>query len=842
MKFLAWIGGVLATVVVAVYVVAFTPIGNSIVGPIVEEKIKEQTLLDSKLSTFSLTMSEFSIVLEINTNNIIYVNGTYSIFSKAFNVLYRANLNELETLEVLTNVALKGSVKTQGTVKGDMAFIEIDGTSDLASSDTSYHVELTEFNPTSIVAKVQKLKLDELLNIAAQKSYASADVNLDVNFRSIKSKALDGDILLRTQDGRINSKVMKNDFNITIPSRTDFAMNMDAKLKDETIEYTYNLMSNLFKITSSGNVIPTPLKTDVVYELDIKELALLKPITGADLRGALRLKGDAKGTKEKLVLNGESDIASSDTSYHVELTEFNPTSIIAEVKHLSLGSLLKMTNNKAYASADVDLNVNFKNIKPHALDGDISLSTKGAKLNTKVLKKDFAITIPRTNFAMNLDAKLKGDDVDYTYKLISNLFKIASSGKVIPTPLKTDIKYALDIKELALLKPVTGADVRGSFRLNGSVKGTKAKLVVDGKSDVASSDTRFEAILKDFSPASVKASMKNLKLAKVLYMLKQPHYADGIFSLDVNIPDARSGKLNGKVISSLKKGLVDAKYMTKAYKFKTPMPQTAFQMTTTTTLNGDIIDSKVDLDSTLANFDIKRARVDLKNSTIVSDYIARVEKLDSLYFATEQHMKGGITVNGELNKAKDLDLTILSNVAGGKIDAKLHNDDFHADILGVQTLDALHMLIYPEIFKASLDAKLDYNLASKKGKFKGHLIDGKFTKNQMFTLIKQYAKVDMYVEKFKGDVNADINKEKIVASMDLKSNTSSIKTKNTKLNTKTKMIDSRIDVVANNNPVSVILKGKTSSPKVSLDVEDLIKKEAGKAIEKEVGKLLKGFF
>lgn len=48
-------------------------------------------------------------------------------------------------------------------------------------------------------------------------------------------------------------------------------------------------MSNLFKITSSGNVIPTPLKTDLKYAVDIKELALLKPVTGADLRGALRL-------------------------------------------------------------------------------------------------------------------------------------------------------------------------------------------------------------------------------------------------------------------------------------------------------------------------------------------------------------------------------------------------------------------------------------------------------------------------------------------------------------------------------------------------------------------------
>lgn len=665
MKYLMWIGGLLATLVIAVYVIAFTSLGNGIVKPIIETKIKEQTKLESKLNTFALSMSELEIVLELNQNNVITIKGEYSLFAQSFDVSYDVKLDELSTLKSLSGVELKRSFHTNGKVKGDMAFIEVDGVSDVASGDTLYHVELTEFNPTSIIAKVKGLKLQELLDIGAQKPYASADINLDINF---------------------------------------------------------------------------------------------------------------------------------------------------------------------------------KNIKAHALDGNIALKTQGAKINTQVMKNDFNITIPNTDFTMNLDAKLKGDDVDYTYNLASNLFKITSSGKVIPTPLKTDIKYALNIKELALLKPVTGADVRGAFRLSGNVKGTKAKLVVDGKSDVASSDTKFEAILKEFAPASINASMKNLKLANVLYMLKQPHYADGIFSLNVDIPDARSGKLNGKVVTSIKKGLLDAKYMTKTYEFKTPMPQTAFEMSTHTTLKGDIVDSKIDLDSTLATFNIKQARVNLKNNTILSDYKVSVPNLNKLYFATQQHMKGSLVAHGEFKKAKDLDLSILSNVAGGKIDAKLHNDDFHADILSIQTLDALHMLIYPEIFKASLNAKLDYNLAQKKGKFDGQLVNGKFTKNQMFALIKQYAKIDLYVETFKGDIHANINKENILASMSLKSNTSSIKTKNTKLNTKTKIIDSKIDVIANKNPISVTLKGKTSSPKVSVDVEELIKKEAGKAIQKEVGKLLKGFF
>ncbi len=665
MKYLAWLSGIIVFMVALVYVFAFTSIGNSIVKPIIEENIIEQTKLESKLSTFSLDMSSFAIVLEVDKNNIIYINGNYSLFSQAFDVAYRINMDKLESLKLLTNAPIQGVFHTDGTAKGNLAFIKIDGKSDVAKGNTSYHVELTDLHPTSIIAKVKELDLASLLYLGGQKAYANAGINLDVNF---------------------------------------------------------------------------------------------------------------------------------------------------------------------------------KNITPHALDGNILLQTYKGKLDTKLMQKEFAINIPRTDFSMKLDATLKGDDVDYTYILSSNLAKIATSGNIIPTPLKTDIKYSVDIQELAVLKPMTGADVRGSFKLNGNVKGTKEELTVDGKSDVAYSDTSFKATLKDFTPQKVKLNVKNLQLARVLYMLKQPSYATGTLALDVDISDAKSGKLKGEVVSKIKDGLLNSSYMTKAYEFTTPMPYTAFKLTTLTKLNGDLVDTKVNLDSSLANLNIKQARFNIKEGSLISDYLAKIPNLDKLFFATERHMKGSIAVNGELKKAKDLDLTIHSKVAGGNIDAKLHNDDFHADIKSVRTLDALHMLIYPEIFNASLDARLDYNLLAKKGKMLGKLVNGKFTQNKALSLIKQYAGVDLYVETFKGEVSADITQENILASLDLKSNTSAIKTKNTKLNSKTKQIDSTITIVANKTPVTVTLKGNTSSPKVGVDLEKLMKSKAGDAIKKEATKFLKGLF
>ena len=665
MKILSWFLGFIVLVVVGVYVLAFTSVGNSILQPTIEQKIKELTKLDSKLSVFSLSMSEFEILLEIDSFNSIHAKGNYSLFAQSFDVAYGVNLEKLQTLKPLTNAPLKGVFKTDGKAVGDMAFMKIDGKSDVASSETTYHVELTELNPTSIIAKIKDANLVELLELGGQKPYAKAKMDVDVNF---------------------------------------------------------------------------------------------------------------------------------------------------------------------------------KNITPHALDGDITLVTKNGKLNTPLMNKDFELSIPKTDFTMNLNAKLKGDDVDYTYALKSNLAKITSSGKVIPQPLKTDIKYSVDVEELAVLKPITGADVRGAFRLHGTVKGTKESMIVDGKSDFASSDTIFSAKLKDFAPASLKASMKNLQLAKVLYMVKQPHYSDGIFSLDIDMSDLRTTKLKGSVVSNIKKGLLDSKYMTKAYEFKTHMPKTTYTLSTNTILNGDIADTKLNLKSSLANFDIKKASVNLKTSAIKSDYKATIPNLDKLYFVSERHLKGGLVATGELSKDENLDFTMHSNVVGGAVDVKLHNDDLHADLKSIQTLETLKMLIYPEIFKASLNGVLDYNLAKEKGQFKGDLVEGKFTKNQMLDLVKQYGRIDLYKQKFKGDVSADINKENIVASLDLKSNTSSIKTKNTKLNSKTKQIKSKIEIVANNHPLNVELSGDVNKPKVKIDANKLIEDEAKKEVGKQLNKLFRKLF
>ena len=665
MRYIAIILGFIVILLIGVYTLAFTSFGNTIVASLIESKIRQETKMKSKFTTFILNMSNFEIILELGPNNIVSVNGNYSLFSRSFDIAYRARLDQLSDLNHLRDTSFVGTFFTHGHIRGDRELMQIDGSSDIAKSETTYHLTLTQLHLTSILAKV---------------------------------------------------------------------------------------------------------------------------------------------------------------------------------KHMELFSLLQMAGQKPYANGTVDMDIDFKNIMPHALDGVLHLRTQKGKVDTKLMQDDFNVTIPETLFSMKLDAKLERERVDFTYTLESNLAKISTSGKIIPQPLSMNVKYSLDIDNLALLKPITNMPLRGQLNLFGEVKGTKENLKVDGKSDICASNTDFMLQMKDFKPATFQVKMHNLKLEKVLYMMQQPHYAEGLLSLDVDISDVRSNSLKGNIKTNITHGLLDSQYITKAFAFQSEMPKTLFDLSAQSILDTNSIQTQVTLNTNLATLHMQKLRFDINDTSINTDYKFSAQNLDAFYFLTQRHMRGAIVAEGRVEKSKNLDVTLHSNIMSGTVDAKLHNDAISVELKSLQTQSILHTLLYPEIFDASLSGTFAYNLLAEKGTLKAKLADGKFSKNEIFTLIKYYGVLDMYAERSHGDINAKINKEFIVASLELLSNKSSIKTQQTKLNSKTKEIDSELDLVVNNNPISASVKGTTDTPKVSVDLEKFMKSKAGDAVKKEVNTFLKRLF
>ncbi len=841
MKWLYSIIGIILALSGTLYTLVFTPMGNSFLSPIIEQKINENIALKSSLETFELDSSSFNIVLALTPKNKITLLGNFALLSQKFNVSYRLRLNHLETLQALTQEKLYGKFHTEGTVIGNLKTIAIKGSSDIASSQTTYDVTLNDFNPTSIKAIIDGAKTEELLALVGKAPYAISSLHVNADISSIDPKNLQGDLKIELNDGSIDSALMKRDFNITLP-KTAFALTQTAELRGKEINYKTLFESNLAKILSSGTVSPKPLKTDLSYEINFKELALLQPITNAPLRGPFSTQGTVKGDEKLMRVLGESDIAQSATTYDIELKSLKPSKVLASIKNAKLAKLLYMGGQDAYATALLNVDLQLKNLDPKNLQGDTIISLKNGKVNTKLMHRDFNVTLPKTTFKVDATSKLKGKDIDYTLDINSNLAKMDSQGTIQPDTMKMDVSYQLNIAMLELLKPITNAPLRGKFNLKATVKGDKKALHVKGSSDLAGSDTHFDIHLAEFKAKQVNADIKNLQLSKLLYMLEQPHFLQtGLLNTKIRITDASQGKLKGNVITTISEGLVDGKTMAKQFEFKT-VPHITFDTKINSDLKGNLITNKVDMNSNIMTLDVAKATLNLEDNSIKSDYTMKLLDLSKLYFATEQEMQGDITFNGDFKKDKNLDFTAHSNTLDGTIDAHLHNDDFTAKLKNLQTLKVLHMIMYPEIFKSELTGILDYNLALKKGKLDSQLLDGKFTKNQMGDLLQQYAKYNLYQERFKTTLKSDITANSIQSNLSMKGGSITINDKKMLLNTKTKQIKSNLEVVINNNPVTIKLRGNVQKPDVQIDANALLQREAGKAIEKELGNLLKGFF
>jgi len=835
MKWIGIIFGFFAIILTALYTLLFTSPGNALLAPVLEKNINSQLALNTKLEKFELNSGSFAVTVALDADNHLEVAGNYSLFSQSFDVAYRVRLNRLENLEKLTKTPFYGRFHTDGTITGTPQNIAIEGKSDLAKSKTTYSVNLKDLKLKKIKANIANADLKELLSMAGQKIFANAKIALDADFNSVDPKDLDGDVHLALKNGSFNRTVMLEDFNITLP-KTTFAFDLKSKLKAQSVIYEMELGSNLAQVNSNGTYQIEPMSADLSYQVDFKELALLKPITNAPLRGPFETHGLVKGDKTSMLIKGTSSVGEGESVYNVTLKEFAPEQVLLTMKHAKLDKLLYLSGKPPYASGYLDIDTKLDNLDPENLHGNVKVLLSKGRFNRRVMKNDFNITLPKTDFIFRADAKLKGSNIPYSMSFNSNLAKIRSKGEFIPKTVGMDLDYHIDIARLELLKPITDIEMKGPLALKGTVKGDEEKLVVNGYTDLAKSKTDFSMMLEKFKPKSISAQMKHLKLAALFNMLSQPHYADGNVNLQVDIPDARVGYLDGTVTTTLSKGLLDGKTISKEMEMEN-VPNAPFNVKTHTTLNKNIIDTKTVVDSSLMVLSSKHAKINLENNLVTADYKLKIPELGKLYFVTKQKMQGDMTLFGNLKKDEHLKFTAHSDTLGGYLDAKLLDDDLHAVFKDIQTLEALDMLLYPQIFDSSLNGTLDYNTASQKGVFDANLSNGRFTRNVAMDLYKQYGKRDLYKENFNGTVLSRIDKSKLDTDLFLKSRKSSISSEHMKIDSKTNHIDAKLHIVANKHPLDIYVKGNMDDPDVQVDAQQIIEKEAGKQLNKLFKKL-----
>ncbi len=606
-------------------------------------------------------------------------------------------------------------------------------------------------------------------------------------------------------------------------------------LRLNSFDLLYEVDKNSIKLDGNYSIFAKSI--DASYDLALANLSSFEQLANMPLVGEASINGKAFGTLALMDVEGLLKLQSSPISFSIKLDELKPISMKINTKEFKLEDLLYTLAKNPYAKALVDIDANIKNISDDFVDANIELSTKNALLSSLYMKKDFDVDMLDTPFSLNIEATTKDKKATYALDLNSNSFYIKSSGKLESKPLKIDAKYDLNIADLQTLKPFIAQNLRGDFKTNGVVFGGEDDLKIEGETSAASSKSTYSALLKNSKLSTILLNVSNLDIAKLTYMLDLPPYATGRVGVEAKL-DGFENSINGNIIGVAQNVVLNSMVIKK--EFELDLPKTSLEARAVVDVSDGVAKSNsMRVDSNLANVALKDFTYNLNDASLSSNYILDVKELSNLEPLLGRKIRGAFLGSGNISKAKDLELN-LDSKSIGDLSANLKNDDLVLKIKKAKAQQLLHMFYYPEVLDADVDVSLDYSLLSKKGLANLVLSDGFFKQNQPFDLVKQYTKTDLYKESFGGTSKANIDGSKIAAVFDLKSNSSSIVSPKTHIDSN--KIDSNITLAHKKDSINVNLSGDINSPKVSIDFDAFLKSEAGQKAIKKVDKFLDKLF
>lgn len=639
-----------------------------------------------------------------------------------------------------------------------------------------------------------------------------------------------------------------NDLIASYIENTVNSQKKDVNFQVNNLELTFNTINfnatidNNSIIDIKGDLQLFSKTVDLKYNIDIKDLSKLEPLVGQKLNGVFSSSGTFKGDAKSSIIDGISNLANSETKYNLHLVDFEPNNITFSMKHGKIDELLYLINQPKFAEGVLDINANIKNAKPQNLEGMIVSSITNGKVNNDIVNQEFKqnLSIPIT-FKTRTNAILKPNTITAKSTLISSIASVVSEETtVLIDQSKVTSNYKLNIPDLSKLESIVGIKLNGIFETSGTAVINNGIIKIDGDSSIFESLAKYSVKVQNTVPKYVKFDLTNAKLEKILYTINQPMYANAKIDIVGDIKNADIKNLDGVIKTRITDGKVINKIVNKQFEQKLK-DKITFQGEVNTKLVKTQALSDAKIISSIANLDIKKAIFDISNLSLNSDYLVKISDLSKLYDVTQTKMRGKVDLSGEMkSSAENLLVTGASKLLGGNVDFKLNNNNFNANVNGIEIKQLTHMLYYPEVFDSTSKLVLDYNLENKKGNLKGNLIKGRFLPNDFSSIINQFSKFDLTREIYESvDINSDINDMVLKSIISMKSKNTQIDVYKSLLDLNKSYINSDIKAKVKEATFDFSVKGNMTSPKVKLNTSNLLKNKIEEKINKQIGDKLK---
>ncbi len=371
--------------------------------------------------------------------------------------------------------------------------------------------------------------------------------------------------------------------------------------------------------------------------------------------------------------------------------------------------------------------------------------------------------------------------------------------------------------------------------VNGTVKGLFNNLDVTGEGLAFDSNLNYTLKVEDELVKNIKIHFIRADIAQLLLLTAQPAYAKGKIDVDVEIPTLEGKQTKGRAYLVLHSTKLNEKVFNKEYKLNLPK-NTTITAKVDSTIQADLVKFNANINSNLSTLKLSNAHYNLKKKELFAKYNLFIPELSKLNRLVGKKLQGKMTIDGNIKADKKLYLQGKTTSFDGVINFTLQNKQLTSTIKDVSVQKLMYTLAYPQIFKAYIVGKVDYNLEKEQGEIHSQLNKAQLLPNSLTELVKQIRGVDLTKERYNETYfNAKLNKALIDFDFNAKSRTVYISIPSGQINKKTNTINANYKLIIENKDISGKIKGNILKPKITIDGSQFIKEHIIDRVKSEIG-------
>ncbi|MFA6144830.1 MAG: hypothetical protein WC691_08505 [Sulfuricurvum sp.] len=384
------IGLILMTVWAIAHIILFTPLGNWVLSPLLQNKLTSALQHPITLKTFTLTSDNFEFSFVDEANNSVNTKGIYTLIPPHINALYDANLSKLAGINTT-----KLPIEANGTLQGAYHDLHLTGETHLFSGSIDTNATLHFLSLSSLQLQVHNLPYQPFMETFDYPHTSDTILNGNVNISGIDKRDIIATGQLMTTTHHFKPSPLKED--------------------NESFDF-WSLLAD-----KEGKIHPFILHTDLNISVD--ELGIFEQFTHYPLRTKAKIHSILRGTQNHLKLNTTAFAAGGKIDATLNLSKLRPKMVNLTLKHADALSLFKLISLPAPITGNIDgqLNSDFTNTT-------IALNIKKGHTLPSVLKRHYKITQPLIAFNSSIKVTLKPKSIHYSGTFKSDLEDIRFDG------------------------------------------------------------------------------------------------------------------------------------------------------------------------------------------------------------------------------------------------------------------------------------------------------------------------------------------------------------------------------------------------------------------------------